>query len=147
AQGHSPAPASFASRAGAKVLDWFLLILSGIVIQLLLSPGQRSAKSADPFFVIWLGWPLAYYVVFIGLFGQTPGKMVANIRVVRDLDDGPAGFARALARALAQVISDLSAGYGYFRMTFDPRGQALHDIIARTRVIDAGQTEQSQNER
>jgi len=86
------------------------------------------------FFVIiassWL-----YSVFFIGYCGQTPGKMVTRIKVVRS-DGSEVGFGAAIFRELVgKFISTLLLGCGYLMVLFDEKNQGLHDKIADTWVI------------
>src|SRR5688572_2821924 len=59
-------------------------------------------------FAIWWG----YYLFFEWLWnGQTPGKRVAKIRVVRT-DGAPVGFVPVAVRNLVRVVDFLPMGYG-----------------------------------
>jgi uncharacterized RDD family membrane protein YckC len=75
---------------------------------------------------------VAYFVVLTACGGQTIGKMAMDIRVVSD--DGLMTTARALARALAAIGSVAMLGAGLLPAFFG-EGRALHDRIARTRVV------------
>jgi uncharacterized RDD family membrane protein YckC len=84
-----------------------------------------------------------YYVLQHGTWGQTPGKRVMSLRVVRAEDGGPIGYGRAAARLLFQyVISAITCGVGGLIdvawILWDPRRQALHDKVAKTVVVKAG---------
>lgn len=95
---------------------------------------------------------VAYWLV-IGLYnavfmsrtaGQTPGKRLVGIRVMR-VDGRPIGFWWALYRtlvireALFGVGSFLSGGLlpiaQYLWPLWDPQRRALHDVVARSRVV------------
>ncbi|HTP25298.1 MAG TPA: RDD family protein, partial [Anaeromyxobacteraceae bacterium] len=77
---------------------------------------------------------LCYFTMFIGMGGQTPGKMLLGLKVVRT--DGEAvGFGRALVRWLGQCLSLLLLGLGFLMVAFSGRKQGLHDKIAGTYVI------------
>jgi len=76
-----------------------------------------------------------YSVFFIGYCGQTPGKMVTRIKVVRS-GGGEVGFGAAIFRELVgKFISTLLFGCGYLMVLFDEKNQGLHDKIADTWVI------------
>jgi len=63
----------------------------------------------------------------------TLGKMALRLKVV-DLQGNRISFARASARHFAKLIS-LIFFIGYIMAGFTERKQALHDMIAETRVL------------
>lgn len=85
------------------------------------------------FVVIAVNW--LYAVFFIGYCGQTPGKMVTRIKVVRTNGD-EVGFGAAIFReVVGKFISCMLLFCGYLMVLFDDRHQGLHDKIADTYVI------------
>ena len=77
---------------------------------------------------------LCYFTMFVGMRGQTPGKMLLGLKVVRT--DGEAiGFGRALVRWMGQCLSLLILGVGFLMVAFSGRKQGLHDKIAGTYVV------------
>jgi uncharacterized RDD family membrane protein YckC len=103
--------------AGLDVDDWALLPRAPLVVFLLLIK-------------------LAYFGAFTAMGGQTIGKMAVHIRVVseeyRDL-----GATQSMRRTFAGLLSALTLGIGFLpALAGDHR--ALHDRIARTRVVGAG---------
>jgi uncharacterized RDD family membrane protein YckC len=75
-----------------------------------------------------------YYVLFLGRFGATPGKMALRIKVVRS-DGSPVTYGRAFGRYFADMLSGLTLGIGYIMAAFDEEKRALHDRLCDTRVI------------
>ena len=61
------------------------------------------------------------------------GKMAAQIRVVAD--DAPLDPARAIRRTVVSAVSLLTLGAGFIPAILDPDHRALHDRVARTRVV------------
>lgn len=98
--------------------------------------------------VLWLTVTLVraiYESVFEGrTAGQTPGRRAVGIRVMR-VDGQPFGFWWALYRTL--IIRDGLFGIGaivtggmlwflqYLWPLWDPQRRALHDLVARSRVV------------
>jgi uncharacterized RDD family membrane protein YckC len=81
-----------------------------------------------------------YAAIFTTAGGQTIGKMIAGIRVVRMLDTAAVSrvpFDRAVVRSAAYLVSLLPAGLGFIVALFSADGRALHDKVAETRVIRA----------
>ncbi len=77
----------------------------------------------------------AYYIVFTGHGGQTPGKMALRIKVIRRNGD-QIGYGRAAFREVpAKFISGIILGIGYLMIAFDSQKQGLHDRMADTYVI------------
>ena len=77
---------------------------------------------------------LAYFSAFTAVGGQTIGKMAARIRVVTD-DGRPPDAALAIRRTLAGAVSVLTLGLAFLPALFTADGRALHDRVARTRVV------------
>lgn len=74
-------------------------------------------------------------VFFIGYCGQTPGKMVTRIKVIR-CSGAEVGFGAAIFReVIGKLISALLLGCGYLMVLFDEQHQGLHDKIADTYVV------------
>jgi uncharacterized RDD family membrane protein YckC len=77
---------------------------------------------------------IAYPVVFWTWRGQTPGKMVMNIKVIRT-DGSNITLGYALLRYLGYIVCCLTIGIGFLWIAFDARKQGLHDKIADTYVV------------
>ncbi|MUG95231.1 RDD family protein [Scytonema sp. UIC 10036] len=75
-----------------------------------------------------------YFVIFETLWqGQTPGKRVAKIRVVRD-DGRPVGLPQTTLRALLRPFDEFLF-IGAFLIMFARREKRLGDLVAGTIVI------------
>jgi uncharacterized RDD family membrane protein YckC len=81
---------------------------------------------------------LSYFGVFTAACGQTIGKMAAHIRVVAD--GAPLDPGRAARRTLVGAVSLLAFGAGFIPALLDPDRRALHDRVARTRVVELPST-------
>ncbi|MCC5607466.1 RDD family protein [Nostoc sp. CHAB 5834] len=88
------------------------------------------------FFLIAFAIYISYFVFFETLwFGQTPGKRVAKIRVVRD-DGRLIGLQQATLRALLRPF-DETLFIGAFLIMLSRREKRLGDLAAGTIVIQA----------
>ena len=76
----------------------------------------------------------AYFCAFTLVGGQTIGKMAARLRVVM-LDGSELDPPGAVRRTLAGALSLASFGLTFVPVLFSMDRRALHDHIARTRVI------------
>jgi len=88
-------------------------------------------------FVVWLSG-LLYYWLFIGLKGQTLGKMAVGIKVVNAQGDIPGLGVAALREILGKLISGIVLCLGFLWIAFDDKKQGWHDKIASTYVVKAG---------
>ncbi|MEZ4235361.1 MAG: RDD family protein [Myxococcota bacterium] len=70
------------------------------------------------------------------LSGRTPGKMVLELRVVRE-DGAPARFSDYLLRNLVRVADFLPLGFalGVVVMTLDPKRRRIGDLVGGTVVV------------
>ncbi|MCS6827338.1 MAG: RDD family protein [Caldilinea sp.] len=85
-----------------------------------------------------------YYLVFeLGWQGQTPGKRLAGIRVVR-LDGGVPGFLEVAIRNLVRIVDFLPFAYalGFVVMFLNRQWRRLGDYAAGTLVVYEGSTSQ-----
>lgn len=146
--------AGICRRAAACITDTFFqvvallfllmmgFILSGFVEMLT----QFVRWVGDVFPVVWvwavlgiLMWLVftAYYVVFEGLWsGQTPGKRLLRIRVLKD-GGGPVGFYEALLRNVMRLLDAMPYFYavGIISALCTQREQRLGDLVAGTIVV------------
>jgi uncharacterized RDD family membrane protein YckC len=135
-----PAVSSHARRAAAAVTDH--LILFGIDFVVLystlrmagLTMGDWQLLPAAPMLGFLLLLKLSYFGAFTAACGQTIGKMAAQIRVVAE--DAPLDPSRAIRRTLLSAVSLGAVGAGFIPALLDPEHRALHDRVARTRVVE-----------
>jgi uncharacterized RDD family membrane protein YckC len=77
---------------------------------------------------------VVYHTVLVGGCGQTLGKMLLGVAVVR-WDGAPAGYGRALLRCLGGGLCVLTLGLGRLPMLFTRERRGLSDLVAGTRPI------------
>ncbi|MGM0589036.1 MAG: RDD family protein [Bacteroidota bacterium] len=87
-------------------------------------------------FGLSIGWIGIYFTLALAFWsGQTPGKRLMNIRVVR-LNGKPLTLWHSFER-FAGYAAGLATGLlGFAQSYWDPNRQAIHDKIAGTVVID-----------
>jgi uncharacterized RDD family membrane protein YckC len=82
-----------------------------------------------------------YFVLFTAAGGQTIGKMIARIRVVRAGDARAAKarvpFGGAVLRTIACFGSVIALGAGFLPVLLSADRRAFHDRLAGTRVVPA----------
>ena len=75
-----------------------------------------------------------YHTVLVGGCGQTLGKMLVGVAVVRR-DGAPVGYGRALLRCVGGGLCLLTLGLGRLFVLFTRDRRALSDFVAGTRPI------------
>lgn len=88
--------------------------------------------------VLWqlLLFDCVYEVVFLVLYGATLGKMIFKVRVISvSLLDKPS-FLHALIRSVTKLIGKGLFYAPYLLVFFSPFKQTLHDLLAKTIVIE-----------
>jgi uncharacterized RDD family membrane protein YckC len=139
------------SRFVAQFVDWIFkwLIIGGLMVVGLCLVGLLTSRGVDDWsratrniyiavlivlaVVIFFGYDI-YFEGFRN--GQTPGKRLSGIRVVRD-GGGPIDASAAFIRNLVGVADYLPSFYllGGLVMTLNSRAQRLGDMAAGTIVI------------
>ena len=86
--------------------------------------------------IVLLGAALhvVYHTVLVGGCGQTLGKMLLGVAVVRR-DGGPAGYGRAFLRCLGGGLCLLTLGLGQLLMLGRSDHRGLPDLVAGTRPV------------
>jgi uncharacterized RDD family membrane protein YckC len=127
--------ASAGERIGANLIDRLILVVYAIAIVALFG----SLKIGEPWLwilVIVLPW-LLYFVLFeIFMNGQTPGKRLLNMQVVR-LDGSRASIGDFILRGIFGMVELYFLG-GAIALIFvaaGGKGQRLGDLVAGTSVI------------
>ena len=126
-------------RVGAALLDALLLVgvdVAVVYLTLRLTGLPASAPDRLPTVPLatFLGLlALGYVVTLTALGGQTLGKMAWGLRVVA-ANGSRVTLVQTMKRTLAYTVSVLPVGLGFAGMFFGQR-QALHDLLAHTRVV------------
>jgi uncharacterized RDD family membrane protein YckC len=133
--------APFLLRCGALLIDYiFLVSILAITILVGRMMGNDGAKllnseltNAGWLIMILLG--LTNFVIFPMFAGQSIGKALTGLRVVK-ANGGMPSFKNLLLRHLiGYPITILTVGLGFLFSIFNTRGRALHDYLAGTTVI------------
>ncbi len=145
--------AGFWRRLVAALIDLFALAVISSIILLIFAPYQwfgfdgfwgTGDVFAEP---VWRALPylvggnllsllvnIAYFVGFWLWKGQTPGKMLLSIKLVR-ADASDVTISVALLRYLGYIVSGAVLFIGFIWIAFDGRKQGFHDKMAETYVV------------
>lgn len=129
------APAGFLVRTVAWLIDWlFLLGIDAVAGSLLGAVSARPPEGTIGATILPMLTGFVYFGYFFSTSGQTPGKRLLNLRVVRQ-DGKPLNWATGALRYIGYLLSGWTFFLGYLLIALDPRRRGLHDLIARTSVI------------
>jgi uncharacterized RDD family membrane protein YckC len=132
------------TRAIAFALDAAIVnvvaILTAAAVSLTLSvvkvPHDVRTVVAAAGGVAYALWTVGYFVTFWATTGQTPGSRVLRIRVHAASGDRVPPR-RALLRCLGIVLATVPLFAGFLPILVDDRRRGIHDMLARTVVLDA----------
>ena len=144
--------AGFWRRLVAALIDLFAVAVICSIIILIFSPYQwfqwfgwgnsdvfnESVLDALPYLiggnVLSFLVNIAYFVGFWVWRGQTPGKMLLGIKLIRE-DGSDVTIGVALLRYLGYIVSGAVILIGFIWIAFDSRKQGFHDRMAETYVV------------
>ncbi len=130
--------AHITTRIGSYLLD--AIIIVGYFFALIFIISWLNMKPGIKMWTVWLllGLPVFFYSLLFEILcnGQTPGKMINQIRVVK-LDGSKPTFGSYLLRWMLRVIDiQLASGsVAILAILLNGKGQRLGDIAGGTTVI------------
>lgn len=133
----------FWNRFFAFIIDLLVIAMSSQIFFRLVWPSGLETTTVKSFILInslFPGiWGSLYFVLMTMYFGQTLGKMIMGIKVVRK-DGHPLSWLTVIMREVAgRILAQLLGTYlGYLVCAFHPRKQGLSDILGDTYVVYAG---------
>lgn len=142
--------ASFGRRFVASLLDGVIVgvaitiislimgVITGIALVMLRGSSKDLGVSITSGLVQIVNIILTsgYYIYFTGKEGQTLGKKVLGIKVVKkDSQQAPGYMSAFLREVVGKFVSGIVFGLGYLWMLWDKDKQTWHDKIAGTIVI------------
>jgi uncharacterized RDD family membrane protein YckC len=137
--------ANWPQRVGAYLIDYLIAAIPAFLAVLLFSgTNQGESTSAGAGLVAFLlyltslGIWLYNRVIQMGRTGQSWGKQVLNLRLVRMADGQPMGGGMCFVRDLAHILDALPCYLGYLWPLWDARRQTFADKIMNTVVLSEG---------
>jgi uncharacterized RDD family membrane protein YckC len=128
--GPSGPRAGFWRRFAAAFIDGIILGIVNFILGRIFSVGVYYVLS------VIIDW--GYYTALEGSErGASLGKMALGIRVLDFERGGRLGYARALIRTVAKILSTIPIFLGYFWMLWDSEKRTWHDKIAGAVVVPA----------
>jgi len=115
-------------------------IVTAAVVSLTFSvvtvPNDVQVAAAAVGGVVYLLWTVGYFTTFWSTTGQTPGSRVLRIRVLAASGDRLPPR-RALVRFIGLTLAAIPLFAGFLPILVDDRRRGLHDMLARSIVVDA----------
>lgn len=128
-------------RVIAIIIDGLLLaipfwLLSALFGTASAQDGQVGASLSGMGFLLYSVVVFAYFVLMEGYLGQTVGKMLLGIKVVREDDGEVPGLGTAAIRTLLRLIDGLFFYLvGFIIVLVSGKNQRLGDMLAHTLVV------------
>ena len=138
--------ANWPQRVGAYLIDYLIAAIPAFLAVLLFggtSSGNDASAGAGAIafllYLVSLGIWIYNRVIQMGRTGQSWGKQVLNLRLVRMADGQPMGGGMCFLRDLLHILDALLCYIGYLWPIWDARRQCLFsDKIMNTVVLAEG---------
>ena len=128
-------------RVLAIILDGLLLAIPFWVLSALFGTasaqdGQVGASLSGLGFLVYAVVVFAYFTLMEGYMGQTVGKMLLGIKVVREDNSEVPGLGTAAIRTILRLIDGLFFYLvGFIVVLISGKNQRLGDMVAHTLVV------------
>ena len=122
-----PPLASWIERVGAALIDGVIAYIPILIL-------GRSVPALA--YLIYFG--IVIYLMYLqGTTGQTWGKKLLKIKVLREQDGQVIGFGMAIARYFVHILDAIPCGIGYLFPLWDAKKQTFADKLLSTEVVKA----------
>jgi uncharacterized RDD family membrane protein YckC len=88
-------------------------------------------------YIVAIGFSLWNQVFRQGTTGQTIGKQVVGIRLIREQDGQPVGPGMAFIRGIAHILDSIPCDIGFLWPLWDAKNQTFADKVCNTVVVKA----------
>ena len=133
--------APFSLRCGALLIDYILLI-SVPVLSLIIGKSMGiepvkllNSEISNAGLLITILFILTNFVVLPLLSGQSIGKMLTGLRVVKIDGSAPSFVSLMIRHLIGYPLSFVVFGLGFLLPVLNDKGRALHDFLAGTVVV------------
>jgi uncharacterized RDD family membrane protein YckC len=127
--GGMPELANWGQRFGGWVLEYLLpSIVIGLIFQVMLDSQVLSNIVSLIYVLGFLAWQE-------GTTGQSWGKKIVGIRLLREQDGQVMGWPMAAVRKIVHIVDALPCLLGYFWPLWDKKRQTFADKILKTVVV------------
>lgn len=124
------------SRVAAFIIDHILSIVIAVVGTVAIAVGLGTS-SRGAIYLLVFAFLFGYFIVLEGLFGQTVGKKIMGIMVVRT-DGSQITMGASVARNLLRIVDGIASyALGLVVMLMSDKPQRIGDHVADTIVVKA----------
>lgn len=133
--------APFLLRCGAFLIDYIILIsipVIGFIIGRFMGEDGTKLLNSEISNTSWLIMfllGLTNFVIFPMFSGQSIGKMLTGLRIVKSDGQETTFYSLLLRHTIGYLVTALTLGTGFLLSAFSSKGRALHDYIFGTVVI------------
>lgn len=133
--------APFLLRCGALMIDYIIFIAVPVIAlligRMLGDDGRKLLNSQlnNAGWLIAILIALSNFIIFPMMGGQSVGKMLTGLRVVKTDGTKPTIAALLIRYLIGYPLTILTGGLGFLLSAFNQRGRALDDFLAGTIVI------------
>jgi uncharacterized RDD family membrane protein YckC len=121
---HGPPLASWGLRVLGSLVDG---IITSVIVALLGGDTNLGNLASVVLFLL--------FGYLTGTTGQTPGRRLVKIKVVREADGTVLGAGAGIGRAFLHILDVLSLGLGYLWPIWDRKNQTFADKVIHSVVI------------
>jgi len=123
-----PPLATWGQRASANIIDYFgPVVLAGVIFQM-------SSGLGSLLYVAAFAWGI-YNAYLGGQTGQSTGKKMQGLRLLREQDGQIIGGGMGIARFFVHIVDALPCYLGFLWPLWDAKKQTFADKILSTVVI------------
>ncbi|HEX7833649.1 MAG TPA: RDD family protein [Thermoanaerobaculia bacterium] len=129
-------------RFGAVIIDGLIVTMPIYLVFLaaMMIPATQGGEPnmfivAPLYILLILAQPIYEGIMFSKKNGQTVGKSVMKLRVVRP-DGSPLSTGQCWGRAFGKMLLGCISIFDYIPAFFTKEKTTLHDMVATTRVVD-----------
>jgi uncharacterized RDD family membrane protein YckC len=126
-------------RVAASILDFVIIGVPAVIIIVIgLSIGHGIGQLLAVLAYIAAAVAGIWNIVFRqGNTGQTIGKQIVSIKLIRELDGQPVGPGMSFVRQLAHFLDSLACYVGWLWPLWDAKNQTFADKLCGTVVVSA----------
>ena len=131
--------AGFWIRVGASIIDTILILLITSPLLYMLYGAQAFSSTqivqGPGDVLLSYVFPIVATILFWIYRSATPGKMLMNVKIIREEDGGPPTKGQCILRYVGYIVSSIALCLGLLWVAFDKRKQGWHDKMAKTLVV------------